>query len=260
MYPVLLQLGRFSLYTYGLFVAMGFLAGILLAQREAKRLGEDQGKIMDLFFYLLISAIVGSRLFYVGTNPDKYLEDPLEIFRIWNGGLVFYGGFIGGLIAWIVYSKKKKMLLWKTADILAPSIAVGQFFGRIGCFFAGCCYGKICNLPWAVTFTHPDTLAPIGRALHPTQLYSAATNLAIFILIWFLRDRKKYDGQLFWTYAFVYGITRSLIEIFRGDFRGYSIFGMVSISQTIGGFMAIFAIVMMVRLGKSVKGNREGNA
>jgi phosphatidylglycerol:prolipoprotein diacylglycerol transferase len=250
MHPVLVPIGRLTIYTYGFFVALGFLAGILLARTEAKRLGEDPAKISDLFFYVLIAAIVGSRLFYVGTDPGKYLENPLEIFKLWSGGLVFYGGFIGGLIGAIVYIRKKGMELWRTSDMLAPSIAAGQFLGRIGCFFAGCCYGKQCELPWAVTFTHPATLAPMGVALHPTQLYSAMANLSIFAILWRLRVRKKYDGQLFWTYTFLYGVGRALVEIFRDDYRGGTIFGLFSISQVLGGVIALISVFMMFRFSR----------
>ena len=250
MYPILFSLGKLTIYTYGFFVAIGFIVGMMLAVNEAKRLGEEDGNIMDLCFYLLVSAIVGSRLFYVGLNLKMFLSNPVGIFKIWEGGLVFYGGFIVALLTAIIYLKNKKMLLWKTADILAPSIAAGHFLGRVGCLFAGCCYGKACDLPWATTFTHPDTLAPIGIPLHPTQLYHAASNLTIFCFIWILRRRKQFDGQLFWLYVLVYGITRSLLEVFRGDYRGETILGVLSVSQVAGGAMVIIAIVMMVILGK----------
>jgi len=248
MYPILLHLGKLTLYTYGFFLAMGFLAGIFLAKYEAKRVGENPDKILDLAFYILIAAIVGSRLFYVATNPKLYLSAPLEIFKIWNGGLVFYGGFIAALITALIYMRLKGMPIWKTADILAPSLALGQALGRMGCFFAGCCYGKACDLPWAITFTNPDTLAPIGVPVHPTQLYSAFTNLAIFTLLFSFRKRKTFDGQIFWLYVLLYAITRSIIEIFRGDFRGQLVFGVLSISQATGCLMAILAVIMIVYL------------
>ncbi|HUV50406.1 MAG TPA: prolipoprotein diacylglyceryl transferase [Anaerolineae bacterium] len=250
MHPVLLKLGPFSIYTYGFFIAMGFIAGILLAKREAMRLGEDPERIMDLSFYVLIAAIVGSRLFYIFINPDIFLSDILESFRIWNGGLVFYGGFIAALIVGLVYVKIKKMPLWRTTDIAALSLALGQFFGRLGCFSAGCCYGKACNFSWGVTFTNLDTLAPVGIPLHPTQLYHAAGNLLIFVILWFFRRRKKFDGQLFWLYVILYVITRSFIEIFRGDFRGEPVFGVLSVAQAIGIIMVPAAIIMMIILRK----------
>ena len=253
MFPVLLKIGPISIFTYGFFIAVGFLAGIFLATKEAKRLGEDHEKIMDLCFYVLIAAILGSRLFYVATSPGMFLRDPVEILKIWNGGLVFYGGSIAALVTGVIFLKIKNIPVWKTADIMAPSIALAHFFGRIGCFFAGCCYGKYCDLSWAVTFNHSDSLAPTGIPLHPTQLYSALNNLTIFFLLWFFRKRKKYDGQIFWMYVLLYGITRSVIETFRGDFRGDYIFGNLSVSQVIGGVMAVLSVVMLLIQSRRVK-------
>ncbi len=253
MYPVLLKIGKFSIHTYGFFVALGFLTAILFAKHEAKRKGMDYEKIMDLCFYILLAAIVGSRLLYIAINLDMFLSDPLEIFKIWNGGLVFYGGFIAALITLIVYLKKQKMPLWKTADIMAPALALGHCIGRIGCFFAGCCYGKPCDLPWAVTFTNPATLAPVGIPLHPTQLYSSASNLIIFGMLLLFRRYQKFEGQLLLVYIFLYGIFRSIIEAFRGDFRG-NIFGeMFSLSQVIGCTTAIAALVVIVIINRRAR-------
>jgi len=253
MFPVLLKIGPISIFTYGFFIAIGFLTGIFLATKEAKRLGEDHEKIMDLCFYILVAAILGSRLFYVATSPGMFLRNPVEILKIWNGGLVFYGGFIAALVAGVIFLKVKNIPVWKTADIMAPPVALAHFFGRIGCFFAGCCYGKHCDLPWAVTFKHPDSLAPTGIPLHPTQLYEALNNLTIFCLLWFFRKRKKYDGQIFWMYVLLYGITRFVLETFRADFRGDYIFGNLSVSQVIGGLMAVLSVVMLLIQSRRVK-------
>lgn len=250
MHPVLLKFGNLSLYTYGFFIAIGFLTGMVLARMEARRSGEDPEKIVDLCFYILIAAIIGSRLFYAATNLKLFLSDPLELFRIWNGGLVFYGGFIAALLTALAYLKLQHMRVWKTTDILAPSLAAGQFLGRLGCFSAGCCYGKSCSLPWAVTFSHPDSLAPLGVPLHPTQIYHALGNLFIFGFLWHRRMRKKFEGQLFWTYVLLYGIFRAFLEIFRGDFRGAPVFGLFSISQVLGAIMAVTAIIMLALLGR----------
>ncbi len=250
MHPILFKLGSLTVYTYGFFIAMGFLAGISLAKKEAQRLGESPEKITDLCFYILLSAIIASRLFYVLINAEMFVSNPLEIFRIWNGGLVFYGGFIGAGLTTVYYLKKHEMPLWKTLDMLAPSLAIGHFLGRLGCFSAGCCYGKECHLPWAVTFSHPETLAPAGVPLHPTQLYEAANNLMIFGILWMFRRRKKFDGQIFWLYVLIYGITRSVIEIFRGDSRGEFILGVISVSQAIGITFALTAAVMLVVFNK----------
>lgn len=246
MYPVLFQFGHISLYTYGLFIALGFLTGIAIAKREARRVGIHPERITDLCFFILIAAIVGSRLFYVLTAPRAFLEDPLEIFRIWNGGLVFYGGFLAALATALLYMRRHRLPLWQTTDILAPGVAFGHFLGRIGCFFAGCCYGEICYLPWAITFHHSESLAPTGTPLHPTQLYSAANNLIIFAILWGLRKRKRFHGQIFWLYVFLYGITRSIIEVYRGDFRGHLILERFTISQTIGVLASLTALIMFI--------------
>jgi len=255
MYPTLINFGMFSIHTYGFFIAIGFLAGMLLARREALRVGLDSDKIMDLTFYLLIAAIVGSRIFYVFTAPEAFFKNPLEIFKIWNGGLVFFGGFIAALATALIFMKKYSLPILATCDLLAPSLALGHFFGRIGCFFAGCCYGKQCDLPWAVSFTHPDSLAPLGVPLHPTQLYSSLSNLMIFSILWFWRRRKTFDGQIFWIYILLYGTLRSLIEQLRDDFRGAAVFGVLSVSQAIGLFLAITALVMLIISKKKAKRN-----
>ena len=210
---------------------------------------------MDLCFYLLISAIVGSRLFYMAANPVIFFQDPWEIIRIQNGGLVFYGGLIAALITGLIYMKSTAMPLWRTADIMAPSIAVGQFWGMLGCFFAGCCYGGISDFPWAVTFTHPDSLAPTGIPIHPVQLYFALNYLIIYGVLLFVRRYKKFDGQLFWIYVLLFGVTFAALEIFRGDIQSYSVSGALSVSQTVGAGLAMIAAVMIMLLKKPSETN-----
>jgi phosphatidylglycerol:prolipoprotein diacylglycerol transferase len=246
MYPILFRIGPFALHTYGVFVAIAFLSAIALALREARRVGEDGNKILDLCFYVIVAAIVGSRVLYVLVNWSVFAKDPLEIIRIWHGGLVFYGGFIAAVITGLWYIMRQGLPLLRTLDIFAPSIAFGQFVGRIGCFFAGCCYGKICDLPWAVTFTHPESLAPKGVPLHPTQLYSSLNCLIIFAILLGLKRIRTFEGQIFWIYVFLYGVTRFVLEYFRGDERGMFLDGMLSTSQLFGLIMAVIAIAMML--------------
>jgi len=210
---------------------------------------------MDLCFCLLIAALVGSRLFYIAANPGIFFQDPLEIIKIQNGGLVFYGGFIAALIAGLIYMKVAAMPLWKTADIMAPSIAIGQFLGMLGCFFAGCCYGRACDFSWAVTFMHPESLAPTGIPLHPVQLYFSLNYLIIYGLLLFVRRYKKFDGQLFWVYVLLYGVTFAIIETFRGDIQSFAISGALSVSQTIGAALAMIAAVMIMLLRRSPEKN-----
>lgn len=250
MHPVLFEFGGLTVHTYGFFVALGVLAGIFLARQESIRLGMDADRVVDVCFYIVIAAIVGSRLFYVLTNIKFFIASPVEIFKIWNGGLVFYGGFIGAIMVMIVLIKRYHLDLGKFCDVGAVSLPLGHFLGRIGCFFAGCCYGKTCDLPWAIVFQHPDSLAPLNIALHPTQIYSSISNLIIFLFLFLYRTRKSFDGQLFWIYVIFYGINRSIIELFRGDYRGGDIFGLFSISQTIGIMSVVIAVIMLVFLGR----------
>ena len=155
----------------------------------------------------------------------------------------------------MIYMKKTGMPIWQTADIMSPGLALGQAIGRIGCFFAGCCYGKICDMPWAITFNHPDSLAPQGLPLHPTQLYSVLSDFSIFVVLWLFRKKVRFHGQLFWLYVLLYGITRPIIEIYRGEFRGQTYFHIFSISQVIGISLAVVAAVMLVRLEKNESRN-----
>ncbi|MFP4573104.1 MAG: prolipoprotein diacylglyceryl transferase, partial [Desulfobacterales bacterium] len=174
MFPVIFQYGKFALHTYGFFIALGVLAAILMVRSEGKRLGLDPNRLTDLCFYLVIASILGSRLFFVVLNYEYFIQAPLDVFKIWSGGLVFYGGFIIGFATAISLVHVYRLPLGKIADIAGLAIPLGHFFGRLGCFSAGCCYGKSCELPWAVTFSHPEALAPLNAAIHPTQLYSAA--------------------------------------------------------------------------------------
>jgi phosphatidylglycerol---prolipoprotein diacylglyceryl transferase len=246
MFPILIDIGPITIHTYGFFVALGLLAGIFLATREARRLGLDGDKVMDMCFYIVVAAIAGSRLLYVIQNLETFRSAPLEMFKIWKGGLVFYGGFIGALVVVLVYLRIHRLPLGKIADIAAVSVPLGHFFGRLGCLSAGCCYGVICECPWAVTFSHPEALAPLQVPLHPTQLYEAVANLAIFLILFSFRHRKHYHGQLFLIYVMLYGSIRSVIEIVRGDFRGADLFGIFSISQAAGISLALAALVMLI--------------
>lgn len=242
MYPVLFRAYGFTLYTYGFFVALGFLAGIYLIKIETIRLGMNPDKILDLCFYAVLAAILGARIFYIATDIPYFLKNPLEIIRIWNGGLVFYGGFISVLLVAIGYIRFHHMKLWQTLDIAAPSVALGHALGRLGCFFAGCCYGRECDLPWAVTFHDPECLAPLNSAIHPTQLYASTTNFLLFLFLFFLRKKKTFDGQLFCLYMVLYAVLRMVNEYFRGDYRGDVGISFFSPSQAIAFVMiAVFS-------------------
>ena len=249
MHPILFKIGPITIYTYGVLIATAFFLGLALAARQARVEGEDPQKIMDLSFYILISAIVGSRLLYIVVEYKEYISNPLRIFKVWEGGLVFYGGFIMAMAVVIIYVRRHEMNLWKVGDILAPSVAIGQGVGRLGCFFAGCCYGRETDVPWAFIFKDPNTLAPMDVHLHPTQLYDSANGFIIFAALLILRKFKKFDGQLFWTYTLLYAVGRFIVEIFRGDERGF-VTASLSTSQFIAIPLLAISIVMLIKLKK----------
>lgn len=250
MHPVLISIGRFHIYTYGVMIALGLLVGVLLARHQAAKEGIHPDKIVDITFYVILAALAGSRLVFVLMNLQEYAHDPIAAIKIWEGGLVFYGGLLPGVAVGLWYIKRIGLPLWQVADIFAPSIAIGHAFGRIGCFFAGCCYGTASSLPWAVTFTDHRGLAPLGIALHPTQLYSSLTLFLIFGFLIVLRIRKKFHGELFCSYVLVYSMARFLLEFLRGDPRGSVLGGMLSTSQAIGIPLVGISIVMLLYLRK----------
>jgi phosphatidylglycerol:prolipoprotein diacylglycerol transferase len=254
MHPVLFQFvafGRtFVIHTYGFFIALGLLAAIFISKREARLVDQDPEKIADLIFWILVAAILGSRIFYVIVYWDQFYPDKLlDVVKIWEGGLVFYGGFIGAVIASVIFLRKNNLPFWKSADILAPAIPFGHALGRLGCFSAGCCFGKECHLPWAVTFTNPEALAKLNVPLHPTQIYESSVNFLIFLFIINYKRAKKFDGQVFLTYVMIYAVARSILETFRGDFRGADI-AFLSVSQFVALVLGVCAAGMMVWLRK----------
>jgi phosphatidylglycerol:prolipoprotein diacylglycerol transferase len=169
---------------------------------------------------------------------------------IWRGGLVFYGGFLFAFATCFVYLKRRHLPFLKTCDLLAPGLALGEVFGRIGCFFAGCCYGNAAKLPWSVVFSHPHSLAKMGIPLHPTQLYASLKALIVFIILISFRRYKRGDGQIIWLYTLLYAIGRLIIEPFRGDERGLLILESITLTQAIALLLIPIALVMVVYLGR----------
>jgi phosphatidylglycerol:prolipoprotein diacylglycerol transferase len=253
MYPILFQFGSFHIYAYGFFIVVGFATAAFLAVLKIRKsnIGVSFENIVDLFFYTVLSGLIGSRLLFVLVNFDVYRENPMQIFKIWEGGLIFYGGLVLAVIFAFWYMKWHRLPIWKLADLFSPLIALGLSFGRMGCFFAGCCYGKETSLPWAVVFRNPDSLARLNVPLHPTQLYDAANGLVIFFFLSWMEKRKAFDGQIFCLFLFLYAITRFFIEIFRGDPRGFLFGDLLSTSQAIGILLAIFSVFMLFYIRKA---------
>lgn len=244
MHPVLLKLGSLKIYSYGVFVAIGFLAALWVAGKEIARKGLDRERFYDLGFWVVLSSIIGARTFHVLVYWNHYRSDPAEIIRLWNGGLVFYGGFIGAIAASAWFLRKNRMQFLPTADAASLGIPLGLAFGRLGCTAAGCCYGKFSTVPWAIVFTDPASLAPLHVPLHPTQIYESLASFAIFGGLYATRERFETPGMRFWTMIIVYGIVRSFLEIFRDDPRGF--LGPFSESQIVSAIMVTYAVVSIV--------------
>jgi phosphatidylglycerol:prolipoprotein diacylglycerol transferase len=260
MHPRLLELpwtiprfGTVTVYTYGVLLAAAYLLGLQFALKRAKARHLDSTRVMDLGIYIIISALVGAKLLLLVTDFQTFRSNPAELLNLVREGGVFYGGLIVAVTVALVYIKRVGLPLWTTCDVFAPGIALGHVIGRFGCFFAGCCFGKQTNVPWAITFTDPFAQANVGTPLnvplHPTQLYEAGAEL--LILIFLLTTEKwgrKFAGRTFWLYMLLYSVSRYIIEFYRGDERGSV--GPLSTSQFVSLILAPLAIGMLFYLGR----------
>jgi len=218
VHPIAFQLGTLTIHWYGVMMALAFFAGLWTATRRARIVNLSGDVVADVVLWLILGGIIGARFVYVTTYwKDEFASGPFsEVFMIQHGGLVYYGGLIGSTAAGIGYLVWKKLPVWKIADVLAPSIALGSVFGRIGCLLNGCCYGRACDLPWAIHF--PADHQTGGAPVHPTEIYDALLNLVLYVFLAWLFRRKKFDGQIFATYLIIYAVFRSVVEYFRGDY------------------------------------------
>ncbi len=258
MYPVLFELelgrlGTFTIGTYGLFYALGFLAGLRLAVGYAKREGIETTRIIDLGIVTLIAGFVGAKVLLYLIDWRYYLEHPFEMVRSLRSAGVFYGGFLFAAVAAVWYIRRHSLPLGRITDLAAPSIALGQAIGRIGCLAAGCCYGRPCDLPWAVTFNDPNafrlTGAPLGVALHPTQIYHALADLLVLSVTLVAMRHRKRPGQVFWIYVLVHAVLRFVVEFYRGDTaRGLFLGDRISTSQILSIVAVLVASTCLVRL------------
>jgi phosphatidylglycerol---prolipoprotein diacylglyceryl transferase len=239
VHKIAFHLGSFSIYWYGIFVALGFLAGLWTASRRALYDGIRGETIVDLGPWLILGAIIGARgLFVISYWREDFAGKPLwQMLNIRGGGLVFYGGLIGASLACVLYVRLKNLPLWRIADILAPSIALGHAFGRIGCLMNGCCYGRVCNLPWAIQFPYGHETYP--NRLHPTQIYESLLSLALYTFLAWRFRRKRFQGEIFAGYLLGYAVLRALVEMFRGDYTTYYLGGHVTPAQMLS--VPIFA-------------------
>jgi len=268
MYPELFKIGNFPINTYGVFLALAFLCAILIAVKLGARDGLRREKIYDLCLWMLVSSLIGSKVLMLFTEPE-YRDHPWQLLSLdfLRSGGVFYGGLISGILAGYLLIRRYKLPWWKTADACAPGIAIGNFFGRQGCFAAGCCWGKPTSLPWGVKFSelgHEITGVPVGIPLHPTQLYESFAMLVVFVFLLWLHKRRLFEGQVILFYALLYSVVRFSIEFFRDDPRG-DVFGLtsatgLSTSQLISIVVGIGSLILLFnrwRKASGVDANRK---
>jgi phosphatidylglycerol---prolipoprotein diacylglyceryl transferase len=248
MHPTLFHLGSLGFHSYGISIAVGFILAILLSVRAARRQGMSVERLLDLAFWILVSSLLGSRLLFLITEWRTYVDlcvgvgvtaprgagrllfDCTRGLHLWEGGLVFYGGLLGATGASFIYTRRHRLPFLRVADLVVPVIALGHCIGRLGCFCAGCCYGKVTSAAWGVRFpTQSMAFKEMSEAhllpaaatsttpLHPTQLYESMAELCIYLLLVLIKPRKRYNGQLLAFYLGVYPVVRMIIELFRAD-------------------------------------------
>ncbi len=238
------QIGSLTIHTFGILVGMGFIAGISLAARRAKSAGLNPDRLYELAFpWLLVSGLIGARLLYVLTNwKTEFAQGPwTDAFAIWRGGLVFYGGLGLATVVALIRIWMLKLPLWRVTDCLAPGLALGHVFGRLGCLINGCCYGQACSLPWAISYPHEFTaehqpIYPLNP-VHPTQVYEAGLNLLLAAGLNWFHGRRRFDGQVTALYLIVYAGIRFFVELFRGDYTyvSHPLSGVFTPGQTASG-------------------------
>jgi phosphatidylglycerol:prolipoprotein diacylglycerol transferase len=255
VYPELFSVGPITVYSYGVLLAVSYLIGLRLAMWRAQTWGLDAGRVLDLGIYIIIAALIGAKLLLLIVDFDQFRSSPAELLSLARSGGVFYGGLILAVAVAFWYIARHRMPFWTTCDVFAPGIALGHITGRLGCFAAGCCYGRPTDVAWAVTFTNPlaasNVGTPLGIPLHPTQLYEAGAELLILgVLLATERRGRRFAGRTFWCYMFLDAISRYIIEIYRGDPRGMPFAGL-STSQLISLILAPLSLAMLVWLART---------
>jgi phosphatidylglycerol:prolipoprotein diacylglycerol transferase len=246
MRPVLIDVGGIEIPAYGVMLAVSFLAALWYVKRKAPKFDISPAIIENLAFYVMLGVVIGGRLLYVIFHWSQYQNDLLGAIRIWEGGMMFFGGFLGGFLLGALYMHKQKISIRKIADLVAPSLGLGLFFTRIGCFLNGCCFGQPSTLPWAVRFPRECVAgtSPIGaQTLHPVQLYESAFGLALFFFLNNRFGKSKRAGAVFAQFLIFYGVFRFGIDLIRY----YENSANYWINQVIALGLIIAGLVMLVR-------------
>jgi len=258
LYPKIIELGPLTLHTYGLLLALAFFSGAVILSRLVVREGLQASRAWDFAFVVIISALVGAKIFMVGSNLSYYLEHPSHFVSLgfWQAGGAYFGGLIGAIaFSYWYISRSSDLSFWVMADASGPAVALGQSIGRLGCFGAGCDYGKVTEQPWAVIFTsdyaHQKVGVPLNVSLHPVQLYESVGTFFLFLFLMWMHARRRFTGQVFAAYLIGYGVLRFFNEYFRGDRgRGILLDGAISVHQLIALTLVVISLVV-IYLGKS---------
>ena len=260
MHPILIDLGFLKIPTYGVMMVLAITAALWTAQRRARRAGMDDSRIVDLGLWLVIWGFAGSKLLLVIVEAKTYLSHPAELLGVLRAGGVFLGGLLGAIIAAFILLRKYKLRFLPTADVLIPSVSLGQAIGRIGCLSAGCCWGGHCNLPWAITYTseiaHENVGTPLGVPLHPFPVYAMIYNFSLYLFLAWLYKKGVTAGRVLEAYLIGYGIGRFLLEFMRGDaIRGFIFHyhGLLSTSQLICFIMILAGIGLHLWLNRRAR-------
>jgi phosphatidylglycerol:prolipoprotein diacylglycerol transferase len=257
LHPELLHLGFVHLRSYGLMMAVAFVVGTFLGLREARRLGLDEDRVVNVILVTLIASVFGARMLYVLEHLPEFRREWTSVLALWQGGLTLYGGIAAGTLAGLVAARRMQLPVWLTADALTPSLAIGTMFGRVGCFLNGCCYGRPTTLPWGVVFPH-DSFAYLeygDQPVHPAQLYNALAGLLLFVLFQSLRKRFRVPGVMFWTFIVLFALVRIPLDLTRTYETDAVLMhaGLMDIteSQLMSAGMILFGLLMIVRLRRS---------
>jgi phosphatidylglycerol---prolipoprotein diacylglyceryl transferase len=250
MYPELGQIGPWSLRSYSLITELGIIIGIIAAYKAARRQGMNADTFIDLAICAVVGGIVGSRLHYVvvAWEQERYWEEPIRVLFSWEGGLVFQGAIVGGLLGMLVFIWRRRLPFLSVADLGAVGLPLGHFVGRFACLLNGCCYGQPTTLPWGIVFPFLD------HAVHPTMVYEALANLGIFAVLWRVDRRKPYPGYTLGLYLIAYSTVRFFVEFWRGDPTQYFLMlrqaQWMSLGLLLAGAM-LLAYLSRVRKGRA---------
>lgn len=254
MYPIFTASQHIHLSSYLIWMSLTFCISVFYFYRRSFKTSLSAKIASELAIWIMLGGFIGARVLHIlGEYPQYYFDHPSEIFKFWKGGFVFYGGLFGGLLSAFLFLKHKHQIFTKWLDHSAPVIAFGYAFGRIGCLWAGCCFGKECSLPWAIVF-QTGVEAPAGLPLHPTQVYSSLAELVIWIILTRAEGLKTITttpGRLFYLWMIMHGISRILVEQFRGDFRGIEYGGLyissyISLAVVLSGFALYMSTVKKI--------------